>query len=459
MDRFYPRFMILFSAICLLLICLCGCSPSVWVHYPNRLSRAKLFLTEGRDSLAEKELNNRLKAAQDRLLYSLEMGMVHYLKQDFDQSIQEWLVAEEIVKKFDFRPVVSIREVSEQIGTLAVNDYLMTYQGMTYERVLLHLYLTLAFMMKSDSEGARIELKNAEQVQKKGFEKWQERRSTQLKDTPDAEKLEKELIDVYHSRYGMDESYTSFSLNPLVYYLSGWLYEEAGYPDEALIDYRRLWGLGIKTNTIAQSIEQLNKKMASSWSAGGKSSEREYGHLLILHHQGLVPPLEEIRIPVQIKGSLVIMALPAYPEYPPSVMGLRIRTGEWSVETQELVDVYSLAKESLRERIPGIVAREVARMIVKANAAREMSKQKGSLASMVATIYNIVSEKADLRSWLTLPLSIQVGQMRLPPGRNIINMDLINGAGNLQTEIEIKPGKYHILDVRSIGSRIVSHFY
>jgi len=107
MDRFYPRFMILFSAICLLLICLCGCSPSVWVHYPNRLSRAKLFLTEGRDSLAEKELNKRLKSSQDRFLYSLEMGMVQYLKQDFDQSIQEWLIGEEMLKKFDYRPVVS----------------------------------------------------------------------------------------------------------------------------------------------------------------------------------------------------------------------------------------------------------------------------------------------------------------------------------------------------------------
>jgi hypothetical protein len=434
-----------------------GCSTSIWVHYPMRLSRAKLYLTEGRDNLAEKELNSRLRSARDKLLYSMELGMVHYLQGDYDKCIDEWLMAERMMEKFDRRPVVSVREIGENIGTLAINDYLMTYQGMTYERVLLHIYLALAYIMKTDPEGARIELKKAEQVQKEGFERWKEKRSAQLKGYPEAKNIEKEMLSVYHSRYGMANDFTSFSLNPLAFYLSGWLYERDGYPDEALIDYKRIWDLGIRTESLAHKIENLSRAMEFSYKASRRDAEKRYGSLFIIHQQGLIPALEELRIPIGIKGALVMMAIPVYPNTSLLKMGLRVRSGNIETETKELVNVFSLAKESLKERIPGIATRQLARLILKANASRQMSKKGGSLASMVTTIYNVVSEKADLRSWLTIPLSIQVGQIRLPQGRHTINLNLIGSPGNTQVEVEIKAGSYHVLDVRSIGSRIVTH--
>ncbi|MGA1865716.1 MAG: COG3014 family protein [bacterium] len=440
-----------------LLATICGCSRSIWVHYPTRLSRARLYLTEGRDNLAEKELNSRLRSDRDKLLYSMESGMVQYLQGDYDKCIDEWLVAEKMMEKFDRRPVVSVREIGENIGTLAVNDYLMTYQGMTYERVLLHIYLALAYIMKKDPEGARIELKKADQVQKDAFDRWREKRSEQLGGYPEAGNIEKKMLDVYHSRYGMDENFTSFSLNPLAYYLSGWLYEKEGYPDEALIDYKRIWDLGIKTQSIAHTIEDLNRSTEFSYSASRRDIDKKYGTLFIIHQQGLIPALEELRIPMEIRGSFLLMAIPVYPNVSPLKMELRAGTGDTEIETWELVNVYSLARESLKERIPGIAVRELARLILKANASRQMSRKGGTLASMVTTLYNVISEKADLRSWLMIPISIQVGQIRLPQGRHIVKLDLVGSPASTQVEVEIEAGGYHILDVRSIGSRIVTH--
>ncbi|MGA1845284.1 MAG: COG3014 family protein [bacterium] len=443
------------GAWCLLLAY--GCSTSVWVHYPMRVSRARMYLVEGRDQLAVKELDARVRSGQDQLLHSMETGMVYYLEGDYGKCIPEWLDAEKMMERFDYRPVVSIREVSEQIGTLAVNDYLITYQGMTYERVLVHLYLALAYLMKNDQEGARIELKKAEQVQKKAFDKWQEKRAAQLRDAPEAKAAEDKVLEVYKTRYGMPEHYSSFSLNPLAYYLSGWLYEKEGYPDEALIDYRRLRDLGVRQEYLGPLVSQLEKRMHSSWGSGEGQAGKEAGDLFVIHQQGLIPELEELRVPVEIKGQLVIMAIPVYAQGAPSPMHLTVTVGQERCETQELVDVYSLALESLRERIPGMVTRQVARMLVKATASREASRKGGTLASMVTTIYNVVSERADLRSWLTIPLSIQVGRLRLPPGRHVVHLDLVEGAGSMQVEVDIQPGEYHILDVRTIGSRMVAH--
>ncbi len=215
--------------------------------------------------------------------------------------------------------------------------------------------------------------------------------------------------------------------------------------------------LVIRTEFLAHKIENLSRSMEFSYSAPRRDLDKKYGSLFIIHQQGLIPALEELRIPIEIRGSLVMMAIPVYPNTSPLKMELRVRSGDAEIETWELVNVYSLAKESLQERIPGIAARQLARLILKANASRQMSKKGGSLASMVTTIYNVVSEKADLRSWLMIPLSIQVGEIRLPQGRHSINLDLVGSPGNTQVEIDIMAGGFHILDVRSIGSRIVAH--
>ncbi len=119
--------------------------------------------------MAEKELNSRLRSGRDKLLHSMELGMVHYLQGDYDRCIDEWLVAERMMEKFDRRPVVSVREIGENIGTLAVNDYLITYQGMTYERVLLHIYLALVYIMKKTRRGQGLSLKRRSRSRRKGL--------------------------------------------------------------------------------------------------------------------------------------------------------------------------------------------------------------------------------------------------------------------------------------------------
>src|SRR5699024_2032815 len=48
---------------------------------------------------------------------------------------------------------------------------------------------------------------------------------------------------------------------------------------------------------------------------------------------------------------------------------------------------------------------------------KEANKNLGSLGALAIQIYNLVSERADLRSWLTLPANAQIARLALPAGK------------------------------------------
>lgn len=63
-------------------------------------------------------------------------------------------------------------------------------------------------------------------------------------------------------------------------------------------------------------------------------------------------------------------------------------------------------------------------MVFKSALSHQIFEKGVNLASVIFTIYNIISKKADICSWLTIPLTIQIGHMRLPSGRHLLDLNL-----------------------------------
>jgi len=430
-------------------------------HYPRDLSIARSRILSGEEALAAEELEVTLRSPKDRLLRYLELGMLNYLNGDFGGSIDKWLKAERLIEEFDRRPVISFREVGEQLGSIALNDYLITYQGMTYERVLLHIYLALAYLMTSNQEGARVELKKAEQTQKEGLDRLRNRRKRLLGEPDYALAIESKILSVYDTSFAVSMKHKDGvdDLNPLAYYLSGWLYEIEGYPDEAIIDFKRVLELGVEEDFIAEKIKNKNPHQIIDTLRGDRRNIQGAGEgdLFVVYHQDIIPGLVEYSIPVLLRDSVVMIAIPMYIESPLPQMELTVRLGELEIKTHEICDLYLLAKKDLRERAFKIALRQAARLAFKGSLSHEIYKKGGGLASMFSSLYNIFSERADLRSWLTIPHIIQVGRMRVPSGMHSLGLYFEENGIYRQVEIEIEPGEYKILDVHKIGSRVIIH--
>jgi hypothetical protein len=110
------------------------------------------------------------------------------------------------------------------------------------------------------------------------------------------------------------------------------------------------------------------------------------------------------------------------------------------METVE--DIDALARYSLEQAMPGIMARATARAMVKYNT-QHTANNNSELAGLLMTITNLVTERADTRSWTTLPQEIELRRIRLPVGEHQIQLQMLNTAGQIvdvmDEKVTIKP--------------------
>ena len=90
-------------------------------------------------------------------------------------------------------------------------------------------------------------------------------------------------------------------------------------------------------------------------------------------------------------------------------------------------------------------------------AAQKQANDASPLAGFATNIYNLVSERADLRSWLTLPLYVQAGRTIVPAGEKQI---MLSGAGvNQAVDISVSPGGTTVVRVITTGGVPVVETY
>ena len=137
---------------------------------------------------------------------------------------------------------------------------------------------------------------------------------------------------------------------------------------------------------------------------------------------------------------LVRIAVPYYETRPTPVTGARVVAGGAGAQAELAEDIHAIAVKDLEARMPAITARAVARAVVKAQmakAARENARQQNqnnagaAVAAMAVEIAGLVTERADTRSWLTLPARIHLARLPLPPGTYTVKVDLLGGYGQI----------------------------
>jgi hypothetical protein len=140
--------------------------------------------------------------------------------------------------------------------------------------------------------------------------------------------------------------------------------------------------------------------------------------------------------------------------------------------TETITDVSELAIKQYDAIFPQVVARAVARRIVKKGAvygAKEMSGiQKGSFTGLAVDLAGIAweaTESADTRCWGLLPDTIQVLRVELPAGQHEVDLQplvSLNAAGHRQAQsVEIANGRNTYLlavvpDNQVVGQVLVS---
>ena len=385
------------------------------------------------------EIEKQSESKNGRVLYLLDKGMVLRMKRDFSASNQTLEAAKVEMER------LYAASISENALSFVVNDATVSYAGDDYEQVLVHLYMALNYLELGQLNDARVEALQ---------------------------------VDIKLREIGENIPDSKFTEDALSRYLTGLIYEELGEWSDAMIAYRKSYeayrkyqaNYGVAMpDVLKHDLLRLTKKLGlkeefgryskefglESEEAGGMLTEGQ-GELVFILNNGLAPikrekiigasgpstsivvgNTEKRKRVVPATPILVNIALPYYESRPNNVLKARVSVSDLQVETQMMENVDAIARASLDARMPAITARSIARAVSKAaiqeSVDRVGNKNDDPAVALVGSLFMrvaaIATERADTRSWLTLPANVQLAKLSLPPGNYTIKVELL-GSGD-----------------------------
>ncbi|NOX91593.1 MAG: hypothetical protein GXP18_03835 [Gammaproteobacteria bacterium] len=452
-----PQLMLLGVAVLLLGGCATG---SIFTSYPKQIQPVKLQLEGKQYTQAQAALDGREEDA-DKILYLMERGRVAQLAGNTEASIEDFKRVIEAFEENDEKAKVSMSDTAAQGASLLTSDNAIPYAGEGYERVFVHQFQAMNYLMSRNLEAAMVEVRRANQEQQYELERFED-------EVADAEENAREQMDKNDGFMGSFASLqaaagqvkNSFQ-NAYTFYMSGVLFEATGKPNSAYIDYKK--ALEIFPDNVyvqrdvlrlAQSLGMREdyKRFKEEFGNNYSPPKADEGEIVLLFEHGFAPVKTNVDVTLITDNGVRSIAFPTYVEQwqAPSLLHVSISGGASIGETSPIVNVQALAAKALVERLPGMMVRQILRIVAKAEASEQGGKALGPWGKLAIDVFNVVTEQADRRSWLTLPQDAQILRSSLPEGQ--YQLQLQNGTALGTVDIKVVPGKKTLIRVVATGN-------
>jgi len=397
--------------------------------FSDTIQSTERNLAQQQPKLALVEYEKLKPSSADRVLYLMNKGMLLRMVGDYEHSTR---ALEEAKKLIDNLRAVSLRE---QALSIAVNDAAQSFIGEDFEQVMVHAYLALNYLEQRRLDAARVEALQS---------------------------------DVLLREIAQGSSRSPYVEDAFTRYLTGIVYEDEREWSDAMIAYRKAYeayqgqlgrfGVALP-ETLKHDLIRLADRMGLAQEAEryrdsfgirdtlSATALADQGEIILTVHAGLAPAKREQAVTVvnPNTGRLLRLALPRYHSRGHSFAYARVSVDTQSATTSRVVSVDAIAMKSLESRMPAITARAIARMIAKDSVAKAAGDRDGSqrLLGAVVNIAAVLTERADTRSWFTLPGEIHLARISLPPGNYRGRIEFYGrGGGVLQSsEFQIALGK------------------
>ena len=407
------------------LAALAGCAT-----FSDTIQSTERSLAQQQPQLALVEYEKLKPSGADRVLYLMNKGMLLRMVGDYEHSTRALEEAKKLIE--DLRAV----SVREQALSIAVNDAAQSFIGEDFEQVMVHAYLALNYLEQHRVDAARVEAMQS---------------------------------DVLLREIAQGSSGSPYVEDAFTRYLTGIVYEDEREWSDAMIAYRKAYeayqgqldrfGVALP-ETLKHDLIRLADRMGLAEEAEryresfgiadtlSAAALADQGEIILTVHAGLAPAKREQAITVlnPNTGRLLRVALPQYRSRGQPFAYARVSVNTQSATTSRVVSVDAIAVKSLESRMPAITARAIARMILKDSVAKAAAGDGSGSQAMLGAAVNIAAiftERADTRSWFTLPGEIHLARISLPPGDYRGRIEFHgHGGGVLQSsEFQITLGK------------------
>ena len=428
---------------------------------------------------------------RSRLLYHMDLGLLHHYAGSWDSSIAHLTEAVRI------HDDLFARSVSNEAVSFLTNDNVRPYRGRPHEMVLVHQYLAFGYLAKGRIDDARVEARQGQILLD------EIRRKAGPKDYRDDGMFRYFSALTYEANGERDDA-------AIAYYHAVKAYKEGPVPLPGAVARQASASLEAsgRTADIAELALSAAGPGGKAGFGGGPPAGDSEGEIIVVGHAGRSPTLDQnvfwgtwVRDGVMLlhyrtpKGEVMTEALPA-PGLPPreleknekarktrsgttfhikfampEIKAVESRTRFFSVagaglsapvRTEVLTDLESLLRKNLADDRTATLTRTAVRVVLR-TIASEKTKQALSGGNPLLNLFvNIGTdvladqlEQADARCWFLLPRTVQVARIPVKPGVHSITVESHDAAGStLKTRtfenLDVKAGQKKYVFVSSL---------
>jgi len=468
----------LFGALVCLSLCGAGCT--VFQSYPERIGYAQGAFLDGDYGEAAHALEIQNPPDRDKLVFLMELGTYLHTKGDYEASNEKFLEAVGIMRAYDDRARIAVRDGASFAGAVIVNDAMRPYRGSDYERVLLHTYLAMNYLLMKKLDDARVEVLQAYAKQKEAREEHERAIRETKKEVSekqlDGDKITKLVRNAYKEERRILKKAGNLYQNLFTYYLSSLVYELGGEYDDAYIDAHTVYSLNPAFPPARKDLLRL------AWKSGrrrdfdrwrrrfgevkGWRVPPGHGEIVLFYECGEAPVMDQVKLAIPAptrdkKGqqvwTSVTVAIPKFHRRPNPVREAWLYVdGKQAGRSYALMDVEATAIRNLWDKAPAIAMRQVIRAAGRYAADRYARTQGGNLLGTLVALLGFAMEQADRRSWVSLPQSFQVARVTVPAGSHTVGLRLagLRASGRVTLkDVKVRDGGITIVDLRSTGVR------
>ena len=435
-------------------------------NYNQQMRDVKQAQQQGRFQEAIESIPSRSSNSSSFNLSMLEKARLEYLAHNNKQSQQDFAEVYQLVQKAQEAAKIELSRGIENVAAVMSNDNAKRYDIPLYEQSMLNSYQALNYLAQQDLSSALVEIRRANLVQQQALK---DHASSIHQIQEDITKQGLGVVDLTGQYPSMNEAIGRVKngfQNAYTFYLSAVLYEAAGQYNDAYIDYKKaleiypdnryvqqeVWRLAVTLN-MTDDINLFKSNLSQDIT--NVKRKKDQGQVVIIVENGIVAAKREVSVNLPIHTShndmrFYSVAIPSYQNHLNVYSPLVINYQGTSYQAEEIVRIQSLAAKQLKEQLPAIMIRQVARLIAKEKIREQLARKGGDIGNIFASIYNMATEKADTRSWSTLPDSIHILKMDLPTGEHQLSLS-INGQKQ-QLNVSIDANKTTLVKLTAIGT-------
>jgi hypothetical protein len=467
-----------------LVLMFAGCATFNKSH-TSHVAQQGQMVRQGRiDDVVQKLEVKARKGGRDGVLNALSAGYYYLSMQDYDNSRELFKIAEDQIEQYEERAKVNARDIAANAKAAVTSDMELPYKGEMFEKVMVNTMLTMNYLFKKDLQEANVEVRRAEIRQKEAIDKHQGELEKIEKQKKEKNIDDKSLNSIY-ANYNVLDEFSSKVINSFqngfTYYLGGMVYELDNKPDDAYQDYYKSFSLFKNKYTLKKLIELSQElKMQTEYEQWvnmykdlfneevqkqdpGPKPRNANAELVVVYFCGNVPQKTQAKFSLWLPQKSFNVAFPFYDKNNLYMNDgyLEInQNGETLGKTEMVFDFVPIVITALKEKLPGMVIRQIIRLIAKNKIENTAAKKIGFMGQIAAKVFNTVSERADLRGWYELPGNIQIFRAKIEAGPSTIALKETSSQGETwqnDIKLEVPEKGTALVLVHQLFSKKIAH--